>query len=668
MKFYEYFESYGKLPTFRLENEIDNMVSFGKNKPSSRPIYTKKGKKAIAALIKLEKENNHSWYEELKERSEKHPNDLALFYRGNKITFKEMFEKADMVAKSLKESGVNEFDTVPCALSNTPELVYLLLAVNKIGAKINLFGSDFDSDYMSKILDECTNKVLFATDDVYENIKNVTDKKNYKNKVIISLADSLPKDPSKCDEYEPSLKDEYYFENYVATYKKDDAKIKSFNEFLEYGKNYKGETLKKSMLDTEFLETYTSGSTSKGHPKTLVHSNRSLIVSGRFHDSELSGNPDFKGMRGLAHIHPESNTDVITCISDNLMQGWSVALEPVYNKQHALTSIVLNKPTYLNMTTSFLIEASKEYLIDKKFNGRKLPFLFVCFAVGEKVMPGEEKLINEFLRKSKAGSGIKINGFSLPYTTLCVGGGDCEHGGIYYSLWRSLQEKINYPRLKYHKFGLMPEAYVSVTALKPNEDGTYRECDYNEPGYIAANSSTNFKYYKGNKKETEKLILRDDRGRDWLSSNVYGYIDNLGGVHVKGRVEDVITLENKSIPKFEIEEEVCKDTKNILSCTLSNSNVNDEEYYILNIEMQPNKKASTKKIMQSVYSRIEKKFGYGIASNMYFRIIDNKTSFPLKPSGKRNSLALSEMGIEKVRDINGNRLSSNKSVKTYKKI
>ena len=84
--------------------------------------------------------------------------------------------------------------------------------------------------------------------------------------------------------------------------------------------------------------------------------------------------------------------------------------------------------------------------------------------------------------------------------------------------------------------------------------------------------------------------------------------------------------------------------------------------------MQPNKKASTKKIMQSVYSRIEKKFGYGIASNMYFRIIDNKTSFPLKPSGKRNSLALSEMGIEKVRDINGNRLSSNKSVKTYKKI
>ena len=667
MKFYEDFLENGRLPTFRLENEIDNMVKAGKSKPSSRPIYTKNGKKAIAALMKLEKENNHSWYEELKERSMKHPNGVALFYRGNKITFKEMFEKGDMAAKSLKEYGISEGDTVPAALSNTPELVYLLLGVNKIGAKINLFGSSFDKDYIDEILDGCTDKVFFSCDDQYDSIKDIINKRNYKNKVIISLADSLPKDPKKCDEYEEELKDEYFFPNHVSEYKKKDKSIKSFSDFLDDGKNYNEEIIPNGKLDTEFLETYTSGSTSKGRPKILEHANRSLIVSGRFHDSELSGNPDLKGMRGLAHVHPESNTDVITCISDNLMQGWSVALEPIYTKEHAFNSIIMNKPTYLNMSPNFLIEVSKEYLYKKKFADRKLPFLFVCFAVGENTQPGEEKLINEFLRKSRAGSGIKINGFSLPYTTLCVGGGDCEHGGIYYSLWRSLQEKINYPRLKYHKFGLTPEAYVEVTALKENEDGTYSECDYNEFGLVVANSSTTFKYYKNQPQETQKLIKRDDLGRDWISSKVYGYIDNLGGVHVKGRLEDVIEINGKMVPKFKIEDNVCKDTKNILSCTLTEPEVNDEKYKVLNIEFQPGKKKSDKKVIASVYERLANEFGDSLTNDIYYRIIDNENSFPLKPSGKRDVIALTEYGIKNAKDMYGNDLKVNNDVKVFKK-
>lgn len=75
-------------------------------------------------------------------------------------------------------------------------------------------------------------------------------------------------------------------------------------------------------LDTEFLVTYTSGSTIVDYSQ-IIHKN-DLITSGRFHDSELSGNPEIKGLRGLAHIHTESNTDVITAISDNLMQNWYI--------------------------------------------------------------------------------------------------------------------------------------------------------------------------------------------------------------------------------------------------------------------------------------------------------------------------------------------------------
>lgn len=117
-----------------------------------------------------------------------------------------------------------------------------------------------------------------------------------------------------------------------------------------------------------------------------------------------------------------------------------------------------------------MIEASKQYLIDKKFHqagvGRKLPFLLAAFTVGESTQKGEEKFINKFLREARAGSGINIKGLKMPFTTLSIGGGDCEHGGIYYTLWKSLYQKLYYPILGKHDLGMLPVPFAVVTALK----------------------------------------------------------------------------------------------------------------------------------------------------------------------------------------------------------
>ena len=151
MKLKEQYEKTGKLPTYHLENIIEELVQVNKNKPSSRIIRTKQGKTAIAGLIEIEKKHNTSWYQELKKRSKDCPNELALFYRGTKVSFSEMFTKADEVAQSLVEAGIKKGDEIPVCLSNTPELVYIMLAANKIGAKLNLFSSHLDKEYISEI-------------------------------------------------------------------------------------------------------------------------------------------------------------------------------------------------------------------------------------------------------------------------------------------------------------------------------------------------------------------------------------------------------------------------------------------------------------------------------------------------------------------------------------
>ena len=370
---------------------------------------------------------------------------------------------------------------------------------------------------------------------------------------------------------------------------------------------------------------------------------------GRFHDSELSGNPKLENMRGLAHIHPESNTDVITCISDNLMQGWSVALEPEYSKDKALDYIILNKPNYLNITTSFLIEMSKQYLMDGKYNkdgkSRKLPFLLATFAVGERTSKGEEKFINQFLRKSKAGSGISIKGFKMPYTTLSIGGGDCEHGGIYYTLWKSLQEKLYSPIIRKNELGMMPVPYVVVTALKQDSNGNYIECDYNEPGILVANSYSNLSCYKNNNEATKKLILTDNLGRNWITTNTYGYVDTIGSVHVKGRIPE---KKNSICETYMIDDIVTNDTKNILSSTT----VETMDGMLITIQKQPSSNKSTTEIIKSIYSRLLNNIPSEVLDTIKIRVIPIRDSMPLTPSGKRNSTALENTSFGVIEDIN----------------
>lgn len=289
-----------------------------------------------------------------------------------------------------------------------------------------------------------------------------------------------------------------------------------------------------------------------------------------------------------------------------------------------------------------MLEVAKEYLIDKKFHengiGRKLPFLLAAFTVGEGTQKGEEKFINRFLREAKAGSGVSIKGMKLPFTTLSVGGGDCEHGGIYYTLWHALQQKLYYPILGKNELGMMPVPYVVVTALKELEDGTYTECDYNENGIIVANSYTNLSGYKDNKEATEKLIINDDLGRKWVTCNTYGYIDKVGAVHVKGRVPD---KQPNFCHNFDIDDTVIKDTKNILSCVT----VDIDNYKVMNIQFQPLTKINKDKVLQSIYERLENNFPSELLDNLYVRIIPTRESFPLTASGKRSVRVLEELSL-----------------------
>ena len=143
----------------------------------------------------------------------------------------EMMEKADIMAKSLVNLGIRPEQEVAVCMTNVPELVYILLAINKVGAKANVFGEQFDHEYIKEILNDCNKNVIFSDDSRYCEIENAVREAGIKQKVIVSLTDSLPKDV-KCEE---GLEQYYDYSNRVDEFKSRDSSVVSYSEMEQYG-------------------------------------------------------------------------------------------------------------------------------------------------------------------------------------------------------------------------------------------------------------------------------------------------------------------------------------------------------------------------------------------------------------------------------------------------
>lgn len=64
----------------------------------------------------------------------------ALNYFGNKISFEQLFLNINKVANSLLSLGVKKGEIVSVCSLNFPETVYLIYAINKVGAICNMIG------------------------------------------------------------------------------------------------------------------------------------------------------------------------------------------------------------------------------------------------------------------------------------------------------------------------------------------------------------------------------------------------------------------------------------------------------------------------------------------------------------------------------------------------
>lgn len=587
-------------------------------------------------------EHNHSLRQELYLRNKDNLNLTAIKYRGNKISFGEMFENSDRFYSSLAKIGLKKGDEIAVCIDNTPELIYLLLAASDLGIILNFFGDKFDKDFIKQIIDGCSQKLFICADNFYGNIKDIVDEFPFENKVLISLTDSLPLNENG-EKYDPYAQiDDMFlkFENKALKYKHDNSDIKLYEEFINFGYDYVVNEKPEITLDDDFTITYTSGSTKIGYPKQINHKVINYISLARFHDSDLSGLPEMRNMSSLALAPTHSNTQLTANITDVLSQKCTVDLEPIYRDDFFIYSLLINQSSFASATTSYWIKAAKMCYTIPELKNIKLENLQIPTASGERASEGEEKFLNKFFKKVKAGTAVLP--FPLSPVTLSIGGGDTEHGGIFFTLFKELKSRISFT--KEYGLDVFPLAEIAVL----DENG--KELDFNQWGNLVATSISMMNGYKNNPEANSKFFIYDYYGRKWGNCNLGAKINKKGQVIVGGRLGNEILLSNGTkYAEFEISNIVTLDSKNILSS--ETAFLFDNQYdrtkgkIVIHIEKQPSSTKSIENILISVNNRLKREFPNELIENIIYRVRDYMEGFPLTKSGKRSVRDLELEGL-----------------------
>ena len=111
----------------------------------------------------------NNFYELIAFHAKKRKNKVALLVDDTNITYIELKERVDKLAAFLADKGVKEGDKVALFLRNSPEFIYSIFAISKIGAILVPINTFLKDEELSYILKDSGSSVLIAST-MYEKV------------------------------------------------------------------------------------------------------------------------------------------------------------------------------------------------------------------------------------------------------------------------------------------------------------------------------------------------------------------------------------------------------------------------------------------------------------------------------------------------------------------
>ena len=435
-----------------------------------------------------------SAYQLMMSRNIGHEDEIAIDYYGNKISYGQLFENIDLVAKSLLELGIKSDDVVLMSMPNTPESEYLFYAINKIGAVANCIDPRSGLESFKEEINNFNIKYLFGIDVIYDAIKDISDDIKIIN---ISPFDSMP----------------FIIKQQLLMNSKDvilnDGDIK-WDDFILLGNKSKIKEVLPVYSENKMAAIVHTGGTT-GTPKGVMLTNEQM--NGLIYQM-MYGYSEFKRGQVFLNFMPtfialglNNSTHLSACF------GLYSVMIPSFEPEDMPELLLKYKPNI------FLCGPMHLPIIMRNENMQNadLSFLNVICSGGEKLSRKLQESFQEFLREHNSSANMWI-GYGATETSAGIA---CMKNNCF------TFESVGIPYLKNN---------IALYDLETGEE----ICGYDKQGEIRINAPTIMDGYCGkNASETDEVISVDEFNDKWYHTGDIGHVDD-GLLYIDGRIKQII--------------------------------------------------------------------------------------------------------------------------------
>lgn len=422
-----------------------------------------------------------------------HPKDIALEYMDVTITYEELWEHIHATAKALTALGVEKGEIVTIAMPNTPEFVYLVYALNRLGAIANIIHPLPSENELVDYLNEAQSRFFFMFDGTYKLIENHLGDTAVVKAIVVSPAQSLNK--VKRFIYNKLKRGNFAYAD-------------DWSEFMKAGANVKPAYRKKDP-DTPAVISHTGGTT--GEPKGVLLTDNSMnsVPFQVMKTFELGKN---RQMTMLTVLPPFVNYSFTNSIHEGLAMGWKVALLPEYKPEEFVKYYKQYKPNAINSIPQYCLAMMN----DPNLKDEDLSELKQLVAGGEAMDATAEREFNEFLKAH--GADIELTkGYGCTEFTSVI--------------------SYTYPEVNsLHSVGI-PFPFVNVAIV---DTETNEELPCGERGEICVSGPSLMQGYYNNKEATDEIIKVHKDGVRWMHMGDLGFVDEDGILYITGRIKRII--------------------------------------------------------------------------------------------------------------------------------
>ena len=540
-------------------------------------------------------------YDYICQNAKENLNKTALIYFDCKITYQEFFDNIERVADSLIKYGVKKGDIVSIIMPTTPESIYLLYGLNKIGAVGNFIDPRTSSKGLQKYITETHSDIVFVLDSVSDKIKNLKTQNKVKTIINIPPTESMNA-KAKITELKKMIKEEKKEKEestLKALYKtlKQQKEVKKvygyrkeciqWTDFFKIGE-IKEENRFKSLYYEENMPAvivHTGGTT--GNPKSVVLTNDNL--NNAAYDCGAAGY-DFQTWHNWLNIMP-------LFIAYGCGNGLHI---PMAYKMETIIIPAFKSSEFADLLLKYrpnhMVGVPEHYghiIHDKRMQEDDLSYIIAPVVGGDAMNIELEQAVNEFLKNGNCDYKI-VKGYGM--TEVCAAVCACT------SNENNELGSVGTP---------FPHSTISIFDSETLEELPYQQGN-EEPiiGEICIQTPNMMLEYYENKEETDKILREHSDGKIWVHSGDLGYMNNNGQLFIIGRMKDMIIrhdgfkLYPSIIEKAIIESDLVTDCKVV--------GISDQEhiqgevpyaYVVLEKEFQNQK---TEKIKKSIYEQCEK--------------------------------------------------------------